>query len=271
VAEDAEVAEHYSAQYGQFATDVHASVRRAAFGQDIGQNSWLTVGELEQFSSWLHLRETSRLLDVACGSGGPALYVARETGCFVTGIELYEQAVSIAEAAACDAGLEARATFLLADASRKLPLEDATFDAILCIDAINHLPDRRSVFADWKRLLRPGGRLVFTDPLVMTGPLGSDEIAVRTSIGYGLFMPFDENERLLGEIGLSLLGMHDTTESKAEIAARRYEARAQHSRTLRQVEGETTFEGRQRFFQMAATLAREHRLSRLVFVAAKTS
>jgi hypothetical protein len=40
---------------------------------------------------------------------------------------------------------------------------------------------------------------------------------------------------------------------------------------LRQVEGETTFEGRQRFFQMAATLAREHRLSRLAFIVAKAT
>jgi SAM-dependent methyltransferase len=133
------------------------------------------------------------------------------------------------------------------------------------------LPDRRAVFADWRRLLRPEGRLVFTDPLVVTGPLGSDEIAVRTSIGYGLFVPLGGNERLLRDIGLGVLRVHDTTESTAQIAYRRYEARAQHSERLRQVEGETTFEGRQRFFQMAATLAREHRLSRLAFIVAKAT
>jgi cyclopropane fatty-acyl-phospholipid synthase-like methyltransferase len=271
VAEEAEVAEHYSAQYGQFAVDVHASVRRAAFGQDVGQNSWVTVDELEQFSSWLDLRASSRLLDVACGSGGPALHLAGVTGCSVTGVELYEQAVSTAEAAAREAGLEERARFLQADARRELALDAATFDAILCIDAINHFPDRRAVFADWRRLLRPEGRLVYTDPLVTTGPLGSDEIAVRTSIGYGLFMPLGENERLLREIGLDVLGVHDTTESKARIAARRYEARARYSQRLREVEGASTFEGRQRFFKMAATLAREHRLSRLAFIAARTT
>jgi SAM-dependent methyltransferase len=271
MAEEAEVAEHYSEQYRQFAADVHASVRRAAFGQDIGQNSWVTIDELGQFSSWLELRESSRLLDVACGSGGPALHLARVTGCSVTGVELYEQAVSTADTAAREAGLEERARFLQADARRELPLDDATFDAILCIDAINHLPDRRAVLADWRRLLRPEGRLVFTDPLVVTGPLGSDEIAVRTSIGYGLFVPLGGNEQLLRDIGLGVLGVHDTTKSKAQIAYRRYEARAQHSERLRQVEGETTYEGRQRFFQMAATLAREHRLSRLAFIAAKAT
>ena len=265
---EAEVAEHYSAQYSQFASDVHASVRHAAFGEDIGQNSWLTVDELEQFSSWLELRGSSRLLDVACGSGGPALHLARTTGCSITGVELYEQAVSTAETAARAAGLDKRARFLQADARRKLPFDAATFDAILCVDAINHFPDRQAVLADWRRLLRPEGRLVFTDPLVVTGPLGSDEIALRTSIGYGLFMPLGENEQLLRDSALELVGVYDTTESKARIAERRYEARARHAEKLRQVEGEATFEGRQRFFQIAATLARERRLSRLAYAAA---
>jgi SAM-dependent methyltransferase len=271
VDEDPAVAEHYSTQYGQFAADVHASVRRSAFGQDIGQNSWLTVDELDRFAAWLGVGASSRLLDVACGSGGPALYLVRVTGCCVTGVELYEEAVSTATATAHQAGLETRARFVQADARRALPFEDATFDAILCVDAINHLPDRRAVFADWVRLLSPGGRLLFTDPLVVTGPLGSDEMAVRTSIGFGLFMPLGGNERLLGDAGLIVLRVDDTTESKARVADRRYAARAQHARKLRQVEGEATFEGRQRFFEMAAALAREHRLSRFAFLAAKTT
>jgi ubiquinone/menaquinone biosynthesis C-methylase UbiE len=184
------VADHYSAQYSQFATEVHADVRRVAFGEDIGQNSWLTAEELERFSSCLELGPSSDLLDVACGSGGPALYLARLTECEVTGAELYSEAVATANRMAVDLGLESRARFLEADASRPLPFEDALFDAIICVDAINHLPDRQGVLTDWARLLRPGGRLLFTDPLIATGPLGSDEIAIRTSIGYGLLMPW---------------------------------------------------------------------------------
>lgn len=269
VADEPEVAGHYSAQYGQFAAEVHANVRRAAFGEDIGQNSWLTADELERFSSCLELRPSSSLLDVACGSGGPALHLARLTGCKVTGIDLYEEAVTTANRMAAEVSLEARARFLEADASQPLPFQDASFDAILCVDSINHLPDRHGVLADWARLLRPGGRLLFTDPLTVTGPLGSDEIAIRTSIGYGLFMPLGENERLIVEAGLSVLAVEDTTESKAQVAQRRYDARAQHEQALRPVEGDETFEGRQRFFQLAATLAGDHRLSRLVYVAAK--
>lgn len=269
MSEKREVADHYSAQYGQFATDVHAQVRRTAFGEDIGQNSWLTLDELEQFAAWLGLGESSRLLDVACGSGGPALHLARLTGCEIVGVELYAEAVANGNRLAVEAGFETRARFVQADASQPLPLAGGAFDAILCVDAINHLRDREHVLADWARLLAAGGRLLFTDPLTVTGVLGSDEIATRTSIGYGLFVPLGENERLLIEAGLSVVTVADTTDSKAEVARRRHDARAQHEETLRQIEGDETFEGRQRFFDVAATLALERRLSRYVYVAEK--
>jgi SAM-dependent methyltransferase len=267
VADEPEVAGHYSAQYGQFAAGVHERVRRAAFGDDIGQNSWLTLGELERFAGWLGLEPSSRLLDVACGSGGPALHLAELTGCAIVGVELYEEAVASGNRLARESGLDGRASFVLADASEALPLDTGGFDAVLCIDAVNHLRNRERVLADWARLLAAHGRLVFTDPLVVTGALGSDEIAVRTSIGYGLFVPPGENERLLARAGLSMIAVEDTTESKADVAQRRFDARAQHEQELRAVESDETFEGRQRFFAMAARLAGERRLSRFVYVA----
>ena len=269
MSEKQEVADHYSAQYGQFAAEVHGQVRRAAFGEDVGQNSWLTVDELELFAGWLELGASSLLLDVACGSGGPALHLGKQTGCEIVGVELYAEAVAAGNRMALEAALEARARFVQADASLSLPFESGTFDAILCIDAINHLPNRHRVLADWARLLKAGGRLLFTDPLVVTGMLGSDEIATRTSIGYGLFVPMGENERLLVETGLGVVAVEDTTESKAVVARRRHQARAQHEEKLREAEGDQTFEGRQRFFDVAATLASERRLSRYAYVAAK--
>jgi SAM-dependent methyltransferase len=269
VSDEPSVLGHYSSQYGQFSADVHARVREAAFGEDVGQNSWLTLAELEDFSSRLGLGPSSSLLDVGCGSGGPALHLARSTGCVVTGVELHAEAVKTARELTARHGLEARAHFVQADASRPLPLPETSFDAILCIDAVNHLRDRPAVLRDWARLLRPSARLLYTDPLVVTGPLGSDELAARTSIGYGLFMPLGGNERLIAEAGLNVLDVEDTTASKADVARQRFEARAEYEADLRAVEGDAMFDGRQRFFDTAATLARERRLSRFVFVAEK--
>jgi SAM-dependent methyltransferase len=264
-----EVAEHYSAHYRDFAAGVYGDVRREAFGVDVGQNSWLTVEELARFGSLLELHPSVRFLDVACGSGGPMLHLARLADCEAVGVELYEEAVATGRRASADAQLEGRVTFVCADARSRLPFESESFDAVLCIDAINHLPDRLGVLTEWARLLRPGGRLLFTDPVVVTGPLSSDEIAIRASIGYFLFLPPGENERALKEGGLELVSVDDTTEHLAEIARRRLDARARHAAELAHIEGTQAFDGRQRFFDIVASLAHERRLSRFAYVAVR--
>src|SRR5690606_24991668 len=85
---------HYDAQYGQFTSELYAAIRRAAFGQDIGQNGWLTAEEHDLFIRWLDLSESSSLVDIACGSGGTTLRIARITGCRVEGLDLHEQGVA---------------------------------------------------------------------------------------------------------------------------------------------------------------------------------
>jgi SAM-dependent methyltransferase len=267
VADSPQIRDHYGAQYRDFAADVYAEFRRAAFGQDVGQNSWLTADELERFAVQLRLGPSSRLLDVGCGSGGPALHLVRLTGCQVVGVELYDEAVATGSRSAHDAGLEGRATFVQADAGRALPFEAGGFDAMVCIDAINHLPDRDRVLAGWARLLRPGGRLLFTDPVIITGVIDSHELAIRTSIGYFVFVPQGENERLLTAAGLHVLAVQDSTSDLAVVARRRRDARSERALALRRIEGQESFEARQRFFDMVARLARERRLGRFIYLA----
>jgi hypothetical protein len=129
--------------------------------------------------------------------------------------------------------------------------------------------DRARVFDEWVRLLAPGGRVLFTDPITVTGPLSSDEIAIRASIGYFVFVPPGEDERLLRKAALRPLGIEDATENMAAVAERWLAARAKRAGTLREIEGEQTFDGQQRFLEVAARLARERRLSRFVYLAEK--
>lgn len=77
---------YYDANYGNFQTELYSEIRREAFGEDIGQNSWLTAAEHDTFLGWLSLSAGKRALDVACGSGGPALRMAARTGCSVVGL-----------------------------------------------------------------------------------------------------------------------------------------------------------------------------------------
>lgn len=151
---------HYDANYSNFQTELYEEIRREAFGEDIGQSSWLSADEQDRFLGLLELSEGKRLLDIACGSGGPVLRIGAKTGCSVVGVDVHEDAVSTAKSLAAQRGMSQQAEFHVADAARQLPFPDAQFDAITCIDAINHLPDRGRVISEWVRVLKPDRKSV---------------------------------------------------------------------------------------------------------------
>jgi SAM-dependent methyltransferase len=209
------------------------------------------------------------VLDVACGSGGPDVYLARTTGARVVGIDINAHAIETANERARREGLASVARFEQADARRPLPFEDGTFDAVVCVDAINHLADRRAVLREWYRVLKPGGNLLFTDPIVVTGLLSSEEIALRASIGFFVFALREENERLVREAGFDLVRCDDSTDNVANVARRWRDARARHRDALIEDEGAETFEGLQRFLASVHALAEQRRLSRYTFLATR--
>lgn len=257
----------YDANYQNFQTALYEDIRREAFGHDIGQNSWLTADEQDRFLSWLNLGPGQSVLDIACGAGGPALRIAAVTGCAVVGVDLHEEAIATGLTLASQRNLANLAEFRVVDASGRLPFPDASFDAITCIDAINHLPQRSSVIAEWARLLKPRGRLLFTDPTVVTGPLTSTEISVRSSSGFYLFVPPGYDENTIAQSALQLMVTEDRSLNMAEIAERRRLARDSRKSALQEIEGDAAYQQQQEFLSVAAQLAREKRLSRFVYVA----
>ena len=261
---------HYDASYRNFDSDLYARVRKEACGEDdLGQTSWITAKEQDRVIEWLKLGPGKSLLDVACGSGGPTLRVAERSGCAVTGVDTHEAGIAAARSQVKERGMNALAEFAIADASKPLPFPDASFDAITCIDAINHLTDRQATIRDWTRLLKPGGRLLYTDPTTITGPLTGAELRVRSSIGPFLFVPQGYDRRVIEECGLRILAAEDATDSMARLAEGRRRARAAHREELIAIEGESSYEAQQEFFEVASRIARERRLSRFLFVAEK--
>jgi SAM-dependent methyltransferase len=261
----------YGASYRNFANALYADIRREAFGEDIGQTGWLTAGEQDLFIGWLGLSRAAHLLDVACGSGGPTLRIAEKAGCRVVGLDLHPEGIASAQARAKELGCERRADFHQGDAAGRLPFADRSFDAMTCIDAINHLPDRARVLEEWRRVLKPGGRLLFTDPIVLTGPVSNREIAIRASIGLFVFVPAGLDEAMLAQAGFAVERIEDRTRNMAENAAGWRDARARRESDLRAIEGDEAFDGQQLFLETAARLAREKRLSRIAILARRPS
>lgn len=257
----------YDATYSRFDRDVYREIRRVVWGDDIGQNGWVTTAEQDRFIRWCAISAKSHLLDVACGSGGPTVRIAEQTGAMVTGVDVHPDGVAAARHHAAQRNMATRATFIVHDAGGGLDFEDSSFDALVCIDAINHLPERPRVLAEWRRVLRPGGRLLFTDPIVVTGPLTAKEIAIRASIGFFQFVPKETNPQLLGEAGFDVRACEDLTQAVAEIAARWHEQRRVRETDLLHLEGEESYRGQQLFLDVAARLASERRLSRFAYFA----
>ena len=258
----------YDNTYGNFADDVLAEIRRETYGLDIGQNSWLTADEYDRFCEWVEIDASSSVLEVASGSGGPALYLAEKRRCRVTGVDINKAGLIAARNDAATRGLTS-VEFKFANIDEQLPFADETFDAVICIDAANHFPDRLAVLREWNRVLKPGGRMLFTDPVVITGPVTNKELADRSNIGLFVFMPAETTEAFIREAGFILIRREDVTANVELTSGRWFAAREKRRESLVKIEDLERFNGLQVFLAAVHRLTSERRLSRFAFLGEK--
>jgi SAM-dependent methyltransferase len=260
----------YDGHYGELDHAVLEAVRRETYERDFGQASWIDLAEARDFLRSLTLAPGQTALEVACGSGGITCWMAAETGARCIGIDINEQGIAAAKARVQQQPQSSQVSFQVVDAQQPLPFPDQSFDAIFCNDSINHMPGRAEVLRDWHRVLRPAGRALFTDPIVVTGQLSNEEIRVRSSIGWFLFTPPGCNERLLLQSGFLIREVRDLTPAMADVAKKWRDARERRREQLLDLEGAPRFEGLQRFLEVVHRLASERRLSRYMYLATKT-
>lgn len=118
-------------------------------------------------------------------------------------------------------------------------------------------------------MLRPGGRLLFSDALVITGLITNEELAVRSSIGRYVFAASGVNETMLTQAGFQVDDSRDTTAHAAAIARRWRDARQAHAARLIEVEGKDNYEGLQLFLNCTCQLMSQNRLRRFLYQASK--
>lgn len=257
----------YNSAYGNYGAEVYRQIRVETYGEDLGQTSWVTTEESNEIPRMLGITAASNVLEIGSGSGRYALQVASTTGCQLLGVDINEPGIRNANALAAEQNLAERVRFEKCDASQPLRFGNTTFDAVFSNDVLCHIPGRDKLLRELHRVLKPGGRLLFSDALVIGGVVSHHEIAARSSIGYFLFSPPGENERLLREAGFTAVDAKDTTANASMISQRWREARQKKTDALIAIEGKENFEGLQRFLSTVHTLTGERRLLRLLYLA----
>jgi ubiquinone/menaquinone biosynthesis C-methylase UbiE len=262
-------ADLYNTSYANFESPVIARIRAETYGEDLGQTGWMTATELRRFARLLKITSESRVLEVGCGSGGSALFLARTIGCSLTGIDINDSGIRNARRLASQNGLGKGTEFRKVDGSHTLPFANNSFDAVFSNDVMCHIPDRRKVLREWLRVLRPAGSMLFTDAMVITGLISNLEIATRSMIGKYFFLPAGENERLIRSAGFRTLKCEDLTSACTNTAMRWHDSRAKYSAQLSRLEGAQNYRALQEFLWCVRTLTKERRLSRFSYLAVK--
>jgi SAM-dependent methyltransferase len=111
---------------------------------------------------------STRALDLGCGIGGPARYLAETFGCKVTGVDLSPSFIDAATWLTARCGLSDRVAFQVGNALH-LPFEDAAFDAVFLQHVAMNVEDRSALYDEVRRILAPGGRFVTYDLVLRDG------------------------------------------------------------------------------------------------------
>jgi SAM-dependent methyltransferase len=163
--------------------------------------SFASVAELTRLLAALTLDEGALLADVACGMGGPSLWMATQADIRVAGIDASSVAIAAATDRARRLGLDERCAFRVGTFDRT-GLRDAEAGGWLSLDALQYAPNKAAAVQEMARVVKPGGRVAFT-----TFEVGADRVAGLPVLGDD---PVGDYRPLLEQAGFDVLVYEET-------------------------------------------------------------
>ncbi len=154
--------------------------------------------------------EDMHVLDVGCGVGGPARYLAATYGCRVTGVDLTAEFIAVAQMLTARCRLDHFVDFQQANAL-DLPFADTSFDMVWCQNVTMNIEDKVNFYREIARVLKPGGR--FTSTEMAAGDAGPPHFPLPWARvpEISFLVPQDEMRSTLEAAGFQVLEWRDTT------------------------------------------------------------
>jgi len=185
------------------------------------QDHYGGLDAVERLMAHARFGPDDRVLDVCCGIGGPARYVAWKTGCRVTGLDLTASRVTGARRLTDLAGLSDRVAFEQGNALA-MPFEPGGFSAVISQEAFAHIPDKPRLVAQCAQMLQPGGRLLFSD-ITHRGTLGAEDAArLFEGMRFSEIATPADYAGWLEAAGLQVVAVHDLTGEWTRILVERH-------------------------------------------------
>lgn len=156
----------------------------------------------------VHLSPQLRVLDLGCGYGSTARYLAANFGCEVTGTNISEKELELARERSKVAGLDHLLTFEYEDFHR-LQYPDNSYDVVWSQEAFLHAADKTAVLSECRRVLVPDGTLIFTDILVRRHTPEADRVRIYDRVKSPDMWDLEDYREALTELGLPVRQVED--------------------------------------------------------------
>ncbi len=189
---------------------------------DFDQDHYGGLGAVVTLARRAGVDAGSRVLDVCAGLGGPARFLAARLHCRVVALELHAGRAAGATRLTRLVRLEKRVAVVRADATA-MPLATGSFDAGVSQEALLHIPDKARVLRECHRVLRPGGRLAFTDWTARPRLGEGERQRLERWMAATTLQSPDGYRRLLGGAGFSAIEAEDLTDEWRPILRARLE------------------------------------------------
>ena len=249
------------------------------FGAQVHFGYWPNPADDADFPGALHamtdlvldeldVRPGARVLDVGCGTGGPAVRLAERADVRVVGVTVSEQQAKRATDRAERAGVADRVEFHHADAMA-LPFDAASFDHAFALESIMHMPSREGALAQVARVLRPAGRLVLTDVFRTGSPASADLVTGYAEANILTVLPdLTSYDTIAPAAGLEVATVRDiTANSRRATFTNVVSSGREHHDTMIATLGE---ESTELFYNMCTALAAAENLGYLLLKATRT-